>query len=202
MGVGNIVGGRLAGAVRRLRGGLAVGLVAIVAATGTLVGGSAAHAEPVPLSDGFENNPSNRWRFTVTSTNGAFGFLTDRGGQRSGRVNAALYGGTNGFVAVGRQVQIDSPGANSNCFGDIWVDPVAGSNVTVNLEVIDPVTFQYISPVNTVTFSNNPGYTQLSFNGFAWRAAAVLFRVAVMGNGTDPGVYLDDMTLRCIRAPR
>jgi hypothetical protein len=199
MEVRNIVGRRLASVARRARGGLAIGLVAMLAATGTLVGGSTAHAEPVPLADGFENNPNSRWGFASSGTGIAFGFLTDRGRQRSGRVNAVLHA-TTGFVAVGRQVQIDPPGAVSNCFGFIWVDPAAGT-VTVNLEVIDPVTFQYIS-LNTVTFSNDPGYTQLGFNGFRWRAEPVLFRVALLGNGSPSSVYLDDMLVRCLPVPR
>jgi hypothetical protein len=160
----------------------AAGLVLAVAAP--------AHAQLIVANDGFEDQPG-RWSFTRSGV-GSGGFEVNSAYAREGSDNGWLRV-TSGFSSVGRSVNLQN-GISIRC--DSWIY-VQTPGATLNIEIIDPATFNYIA-LETVTLgSTGSGYRQVGAG--PWRADIknVLFRVSLLAGSSPTWVRLDSMGVHC-----
>ncbi|MGH4026794.1 MAG: hypothetical protein ACRDRV_19655 [Pseudonocardiaceae bacterium] len=121
-------------------------------------------------------------------------------GAHTGSRDAFLFMADAGFSSVGKVVHLQPvPNHPSHCILDGFVDPGTGFR-SLNVEVIDPVTFNYIA-LNTVTLSDSAPYTEV---GVGWDAgpgsqADPLIRFSLLGNpgGPKASVRVDDVKVIC-----
>jgi hypothetical protein len=162
---------------------LALGLTAAVAAP--------AHAQQfIMVQDGFEAS-SGFWKFQKSGV-GNGGIETDVGYAREGRRNGWLTV-ESGWSSVGRPATLRN-GTSIRCSAWIYVQT---PGATLNVEIIDPATWNYIALETHTVASTGSGYTLLDVG--PWRAdiKQVQFRVAVLAGGTSSWVRLDDMGVQC-----
>ena len=162
--------------------GVTMALVAAVAAP--------AQAHWLVTTDGFEGTGGS-WTFQRSGTGSGF---VERNSPyaREGVNNGALLA-TTGWSATGRSFYL-SNGISIRCNAWIYVQT---PGATLNIEIIDPATWNYIA-LNTVTVpSTGSGYTLVSVGPWLADIKLVHFRVALLANGGSSWVRLDSMGAQC-----
>jgi hypothetical protein len=168
----------------RLRRALAV--VAVTAAMTAAVA-APAQAQTVVVQDGFEGTGS-AWTFQRSGSGSGF-IEFNSAYPRDGLNNGALLVDS-GWSAVGRSVNLTN-GISIRCNAWIYVQT---PGATLNIEIIDPATWNYIA-LNTVTVgATGTGYKLVDVGPWLADIKRVHFRVALTTNGW---VRLDSMGAQC-----
>ncbi|GAA1835601.1 hypothetical protein GCM10009682_62180 [Luedemannella flava] len=181
---------------RRTRSLVTVGLVSLglVVATTT-----PAHAASWYFFDNFETNASSNWVKDGTGTYS--GIVTPTGGvnySKGGYVAARFY---NSFGSLGRSVYIapraGHPAISCKATFSVRRDALYGSLPKVNLEVIDPVTWDYVAFSSTYVI--NTEFAAFSTSTWYGGPANVFIRVSVLGQNTtvSQAVYFDNAYVTC-----
>lgn len=159
--------------------------LAMVAAAAT-----PAQAHWLVATDGFEGTGSN-WIFQKSGTGS--GFVERNSAYAREHLNNGALLATTGWSATGRAVFL-TDGISIRCNAWIYVQ-TAGAKL--NIEVIDPSTWNYVA-LNTVTVpSTGSGYTLVSVGPWLADIKYVHFRVALLANGGSSWVRLDSMGAQC-----
>jgi hypothetical protein len=146
------------------------------------------------LNDGFENNPLGRWSFSGAGNH--FGnFDGTNGVPRSGLEYADLTQWDVGWSAVGRNVHLHS--APATCGASVWILTSSVSS-NVNLEIIDPATWTYISVKQVTVPRNNFAWQNFTFNTWTVGKQDVVLRIALLGPGSVRVIKVDDLVVQCI----
>ncbi len=174
------------GRARRLLVVLAVtaGLTAAVAAP--------AQANWIVANDGFEGpNGGGFWTFQRSGTGS--GFIEFNSAFARDGVNNGALTVQSGWSAVGRPVTLTN-GVSIRCRAWIYVQT---PGATLNIEIIDPNTFNYIA-LKTVTLgSTGSGYTLVDVGPWLADIKRVQFRVALLANGGSRWARVDSMGAQC-----
>jgi hypothetical protein len=166
-------------------------LVALAMVAGlVLAGGTPANAQTIVARDGFED-AHGVWQFQRSGT-GDGGIEVNSPYAFEGHNNGWLTV-QSGWSGVGRQMYLTS-GISIRCNAWIYVQT---PGATLNIEIIDPQTFNYIA-VNTVTLgSTGSGYVQTAVGPWLADIKNVLFRVSLLATGGSSWVRLDGMGAQC-----
>jgi hypothetical protein len=154
------------------------------------------------ITDGFENNPNGRWTRNFHGAGTAANYDTAGLRARTGFINAWMTAGaSNTYVTIRRNVTLQLSGP-SRCGASVYLSSVPGA--AVNLEIIDPATWDYAS-LRTVLVEGN-GYQRHEFNAWEPRTSTVILRISLLGDLdylTIPGPHLriDDVELGCSELP-
>jgi hypothetical protein len=105
----------------------------------------AANAGGIIAEDDFDPYPELNWTFEHNASSGAGGFEYINQGEYSSPGNAWLTA-TNGWSAMRHYLTIPSDAwPYKSCTAYVDIKSAVNNSVTVNLEVIDPSTWQYIA---------------------------------------------------------
>lgn len=134
------------------------------------------------------------WRLDTVGS-GSRAIFLERGSCCGGWVaHLNVSGATGGWSAVGREFKFPSRTLSGKSISSavLW----AGSSVTVNMEVIDPVTWRYVA---VATHKGSFGVPQgagaaIPFPSFTVPSKSVYFRVALTGAGSAVSLDVDQMT--------
>ncbi|WP_281898842.1 hypothetical protein [Phytohabitans aurantiacus] len=168
-------------AIRRILTVVALATACVVGMTGP------AQALPLPV-DLFDNNPASRW--TVWSTGNGTGSF----GNSQARLDHSL---STGWTEISRDVSLGAPDSDIGCAFEIQLRGTSSSAVsTVNLEVINPNNWQYLS-LKQVQVSGQQWQSFLML-GWVHRVNPVKFRVSLLAAGGQARtVHIDTMTGMC-----
>ena len=181
------------------------GAATILAAAlgGAAVAPTPAHAAwSWTLTDGFENNPNGRWTRNFHGAGTAANYDTAGLYARTGFINAWMTAGASDtFVTTRRDVTLQLSGP-SRCGASVYLSSAPGA--AVNLEIIDPATWDYVS-LRTVVVTGD-GYHRYEFNNWEPRTSTVILRMALLGDLdylTTPGPHLrlEDVEVGCSKQP-
>jgi hypothetical protein len=159
-----------------------------VAAIGgaALTPGTAGAADLSHVEDGFDNSPETRWTMSRTSLGGTATF-----GNSHASISAHQAAG---WTAISRTVRVPAAGRH-DCFAGVKMRTMSLASIRVNVEVIDPATFQYIALEEaTVSGSEYRGYSA------SWRDGPlkdVLFRVSMLAADASRSIDVDTMMFVC-----
>lgn len=174
-------------AARRV-GRLLVALTMVAGVTAALA--TPAHAQQfIEMNDGFEDVFGNR--VFVDSGDGDGYVEGDSPHPRTGDNNGALLADS-GWSGVRRSVGLHSGNVNCNAWAYIQTP-----GATVNVEIIDPATWNYIAFEQHVLGSTGTGYTQVGVGPWDGEIKNVVFRIALLSDGDPEWVRVDDMGLQC-----
>ncbi|GAA1748983.1 hypothetical protein [Luedemannella helvata] len=160
--------------------------VAVIAFTG-----SAAYASIWQLTDGFDYQPASTWTVEAYGSSGG-GFDLNAGTARTAPNNAYLWAQTQ-FSAVGRSVTLRNNSTRNGCAAAIYLTGLSGAKV--NIEVINPSTWTYIS-LRQVTLTGG-GYTQYTVPSWTGGPNTVYVRIALVGSGAYQLIRADDLIVQC-----
>lgn len=169
--------------------------VAVVAAGLVAATAAPAYAGIWTLQDGFESAPAATWWFEGSDDDGSFGtFAATNGIPHTGTRYATITRDRPGWTSVARMVHL-TPAANhsASCGAQIWLQEKPGTKV--NVEVIDPATWNYLA-VRQVTLP--AGYPWKAYSSGSWRPGPVdvVVRISVLSDGYAR-VKVDDLTVQC-----
>ncbi|GAA0562525.1 hypothetical protein GCM10010172_52180 [Paractinoplanes ferrugineus] len=152
---------------------------------------TAAHASIWQLIDGFDYQPASTWQATASGASGS-GFDINAGTARSAPNNAFLWAQTQ-FSSVGRSVVLRNNSSRITCGAAVYLQGLSGASV--NVEVIDPSTWTYISLKNVTL--NSSSYTMVTVPPWTGGPNTVYFRVSLLGKGGFSSIRADDATIQC-----
>ncbi len=172
---------------------LARATAATVAVSAVVVAftGSAAYASLWQLTDGFDYQPANTWTVEAYGSSGG-GFDLNAGTARTAPNNAYLWAQSQ-FSAVGRSVTLRNNSTRNGCAAAVYLTGLSGAKV--NVEVINPSTWTYIS-LRQVTLTGG-GYTQYAVPSWTGGPNTVYVRIALVGSGAYQLVRVDDLVVQC-----
>jgi hypothetical protein len=147
------------------------------------------------LSDSFEGDPSATWAIDGVGGGGGV-FEIGVGTAKTGSNNAFLRADTD-WYGVGRTVHVTPKEvhADANCSAGFQITPVGAAVTLLNIEVIDPDTWDYLA-LQTVRISSN-GWRLVTSPGWTGGPVNVFVRVSMLaGRGFAP-IRVDDLTVQC-----
>jgi hypothetical protein len=180
-------------------------VTALATVTALINGPSPAYAARLTqLKDGFEP-PNDDWSFGGDGASG--GLFNNSSLARSGSWGSYIWTENFGeWGTMGRSVSITGwTSANrGQCSTTFWVNSDSDYYASVNVEIIDPVTWTYIALKRT-NVGNEQGWVPVSVTNWVPPRSTVFVRIAV-GTGLDDVLlwpqeqfaFIDDMTTSCI----
>jgi hypothetical protein len=151
-------------------------------------------------TDGFEATPT-AWQFEQSSSGSGYGVIVNLASAAHSGSHYALLDstGSGAWSAVGQPLHL--PGTGSVCTLSVYVVPITETfteHMYLNIEVIDPATWNYIA-VTTHDFTANPaGSYQYASLSWAQSKRDVYIRFSLLGTPSfGVAAKLDDAAVVC-----
>lgn len=156
------------------------------------------------LTDGFESNRDN-WSFDGEGNNSTATFFQNSALARTGTYSAFLWTMGNSWRSVGRLVTITgwTKANRGTCSLGFYLRSDVDFGADVNIEVIDPVTWTYVSLYRTAVFGHH-AYELQSTQNWSAKRNQVFVRVsagAALGAEAykrEETLFVDDMITSCV----
>ena len=139
------------------------------------------------MVDHFDDNAASRWRVSSTG-DGLAGF-----GNGQASISHSL---ASGWTEISRDVTVPWAGQHE-CFAGISLRNLLTGVAVVNIEVIDPDTWNYLA-VSQVRVTNTEYLIRGTPRFMATGQTNVVFRASLVGTGAFVAIYLDNMFIQCL----